>query len=115
MTCQSETSKSDLSQEGISSEPVEINLTNLLTPDGAEFVQSETMTSESSVILILEPLVLESPMESQHEISKFHNVGATGQSEINRSLNIADIRQSELTEFVNIVPVQSEFNQTPGI
>lgn len=91
VTSQSETSKSDLSQGGLSSEPVKDDVKNLPTPDGAEIHRSETVTSESSVILILEPLLLESPMENQSEISEFHNFGETSQSDINTSINIADI------------------------
>lgn len=102
----------DCPNSEISSEPVKDDVTNPAMSDAARIVQSEPEMSESSVVLILEPLVLESPMNSQPEIGEFHNVLETGQSEINKSFNIAETGQSELSEFVNTAAVQSELNQS---
>lgn len=93
----SEASKSDNDQAVSSPGPVKDDVTNATMADGAKIIQSEPVMSERSVVLILEPCVLESPMDSQ--------------SEINKSLKIAETSQSELSEFVNIVAVKSKFNQ----
>lgn len=88
-------SDSGSSEPVMSSEPeVHAGVTNLSVSD-------DLMASESSVVLVLEPLVLE---DSQSEINS--------QSEIIKSHNIPESSQSE---FLNIVTVQSEFKQTLDI
>ncbi|KAK3509422.1 hypothetical protein QTP70_034182 [Hemibagrus guttatus] len=75
VTGQSETSKSDHNQTAISPGPVKDD-------------QSEPGTSESSVVLILEPLLFDSPTDGQSEIREFHNAVETSQSEFSQSFDI---------------------------
>ncbi|KAF7688443.1 general transcription factor IIIAa [Silurus meridionalis] len=100
--------------ESSTSHHVEDDVANPVKSDASEIVQSEAGTSESSVILILEPLVLQSPTESQSEISEFHTIVETGQSEIKNSLDSDKTGQSELPEIVNLVAVQSEHSIVLG-
>lgn len=87
---QSEPPTSDHAQAEMASGPDKDDVTSPAVSAGSETLRSDPMTSERFVVLILEPLVLESPSESQSGISEFQNVVDTSQSETSKSHSIAE-------------------------